>query len=236
MKKCFLGIIGIVGLSIVFLSSCKKEECLDCRANDVVMTTYVLGGGDSTITIYPVMTPSNHPMCDSMVYDPRKGSYVMPQEVYSFQKLCTVEEARDSLLAGNDTACPCRVNPATEWNDDKNAYFHIGNIKKFPYNRLYIKTQNDTTKMRMYTDYDNTNDLFVGEVAMDTTLGYYEYNNTKAVATGVYSYYLVIYKDEMHQTQIGDTIKGNFAIIRAKSDKNRNCQDQALDADDPLLN
>ena len=39
----------------------------------------------------------------------------------------------------------------------------------------------------------------------------------------------------MHQTIIGDTIKGKFAIVRNPKVKTRNCKAQAHDEDDPLL-
>lgn len=236
MKKTIITLFGILGLSALVMTSCKDDEnCIDCVANDIVKKTIVLGSGDSTITIYPVMTPVNHAFCDSMVYSSMFGAYVEPQKVHSWQRLCSVQEARDSLLAGNDTVCPCRKNVDTVWNDSKNSFFYIENIKKFPYNRLYIKTSTDTTKMRIYTDYNNIDNQFIGEVSMDTTKGWYEYNNTKALATGIYSYYLILYRDKTHQVQIGDTIKGNFAIIRNTRIANKRCQAQAFDADDQLL-
>lgn len=236
MKKTIIALLGILGITAFVMTSCKDdEECIDCIANDIVKKTVVLGSGDSTITIYPVITPINHEYCDSMVFHPKKGGYVAPYEVHTWQKQCTVEEARDSILAGNDTVCPCRKNLDTVWNDTKNSFFYIENIKKFPYNRLYIKTNDDTTKMRIYTDYNNIDNQFIGEVSMDTTKGYYEYNNTKALATGIYSYFLILYQDKVHQVQIGDTIKGKFAIIRNTRISNRNCKDQAADSDDQLL-
>lgn len=239
MKNYFASALVLVSFGALILSSCKKtEECLDCKIEGLVKTTIIpdTATPNKTITVYPVMTPSNHPMCDSMAYSPMMGAYVYPYMVHKdFQKLCTVKEAQDSLKAGNDTACPCRVNPDTAFNDDKNSYFHIGGITNFPYNRLIIKTTEDTTKMRVYSDYDNKNNLFIGEVAMDTTLGYYEWNNTKPLTSGVYSYMLVLYKEEQHFTQIGDTIKGKFAIIRNDRFKNRYCKEQAFDEGDNLL-
>lgn len=238
MKKSLSTIIALLGVGALVMSSCQKDEsCLDCKLENIVKVAVVpdTTNPSASVMVYPVITPSNHPMCDSMAYSPIMGAYVYPYMVHSFQKLCTVKEAQDSLLAGNDTACPCRVNPDTAFNDKLNSYLHIGGINNFPYNRLYIKTTDDTTKMRVYTDYDNTNNLFIGEVAMDTTLGYYEYNNTKPLTSGTYSYMLVLYKEEQHFTQIGDTIKGKFAIIRNNRFTNRNCKDQAYDADDPLL-
>lgn len=239
MKKYFPSIIGLMFLSLIVVSSCEKDEtCIDCAVEQLIARDYVIDTATgATIKMYPVMTPSNHPMCDSMAYSPIMGAYVYPHLVHKdYQKLCTVDEARDSLLAGNDTACPCRENPDTAYNDSKNSFLRIGNIEKYPYNRLFIKTTADTTKMRVYTDYDNKNNLFIGEVAMDMSLRYYEYNNTKPLASGVYGYMLVLYKDKDHYDQLGDTLKGNFAIIRSNRDNNRNCATEAYDADDPLLN
>lgn len=238
MKNYYVTILCLLGFSALIFTSCQEDEdCLNCKVEGIVKTTIVADTAAGTsITIYPVMTPSNHPMCDSMAYSTVLGAYVYPQEVHKdFQKLCTVQEARDSLLAGNDTACPCRKNPDTTFNDNKNAFFNIDGIKQFPYNRLFIKTGNDSTKIRIYTDYDNTNNLFIGEVAMDTTTNYYEYNNTKPLTSGTYSYMLVLYKEAQHFTQIGDTIKGDFAIIRNNRFLNKNCKEQAFDANDPLL-
>ncbi len=239
MKKSCLYILGILFVaSINIFSKCTKEEdCINCVVENAIAHKVVVDTVKGTyVTIYPVMTPSNHSMCDSMVYNPQMGAYVPPYMLHKdYQKECTAEEARDSLLAGNDTACPCRINPDTAYNDKLNTYFHIGGIEKFPYNRLIIKTTDDTTKLRVYTDYDNKNNLFIGEVAMDTTLGYYEYNNTKPLASGVYSYMLVMYKEEQHYTQIGDTITGNFVIVRSPRAKNVKCRAEAFDKDDPLL-
>ena len=236
MKNHISTIICLLGFAALVVTSCKKDEdCIDCKANDIIKTTIRLGSGDSTITIYPVMTPSNHDMCDSMVYHSVKGAYVRPYDVYKYQKLCSVEEAIDSLKAGNDSACPCRKNLDTIYNDPKNSYFYIENLQKFPYNKLLIKTVKDSTQMRTYLNYDNRNDLFIGEVPMDTTLGYYQHNDTRPLASGIFAYYLIIYKDEMHQTIIGDTIKGKFAIVRNPKVKTRNCKAQAHDEDDPLL-
>ena len=151
-------------------------------------------------------------------------------------KLCSVQEAIDSIKAGNDSACPCRKNLDTVYNDTKNAFFYIENIKKFPYNRLWFKTLTDSTNLRKpYENYDNQNDLFIGEVPVDMDLGYYAYDETKPLTSGIYRYFLVIYKDEQKQTIIGDTIEGKFAIIRNPKAINRNCKDQAHDTDDPLL-
>lgn|SRR5574344_416799 len=237
MKNYYVTILCLLGFSVLIISSCKKkEDCLDCKVEGIVSTTIVVDtASGATITVYPVITPSNHPMCDSMAYSTIMGAYVFPYKVHSYQKLCTVQEARDSLLAGNDTACPCRINPDTVFNDDKNGFLKIGGIEKFPYNRLFIKTGNDSTKIRIYTDYDNKNNQFIGEVPMDTTTGYYQHNNTKPLISGTYSYMLVLYKEAEHATLIGDTIRGNFTIIRNNRFANRNCQEQAFDAGDPLL-
>lgn len=239
MKKNVAVILGLIFFaSISMFSKCEPEvdKSINCVVDGIISRDVVVDTIKKTkVTLYPVFTPSNHPMCDSMTYDPKRGAYVYPSMVYSFQKVCTVEEARDSLLAGNDSACPCRYNPDSAYNDDVNSYFHIGGIEKFPYNRLIIKTKDDTTALRIYTDYDNKNNLFIGEVAMNMDLGYYEWNNTKALATGEYEFALVVYKEEQHATQIGDTIFGNFAIVRSKTDANTNCKDQAFQKDDPLL-
>lgn len=237
MKNYFVTLLCLLGILGLMTTSCEDDQdCLNCKVEGVTKTTFVVDAETGkTITVYPVMTPTNHNMCDSMVYSIDKGSYVEPYEVHSFQKLCTVQEARDSLLAGNDTACPCRVNPETSFNDNKNSFFYIENIEEFPYNRLFIKTGNDSTKLRIYTDYDNVNNLFIGEVALDTTTNYYEYNNTKQLTSGVYSYMIVLYKEAQHFTVIGDTIKGDFAIIRNNRFLNKNCKEQAFDQSDPLL-
>ena len=237
MKKYFSTIICLLGLSALVVTSCKKDEkCIDCKANDIAKRTVVLGSGDSTITIYPVMTPNNHPICDSMVYSKMWGTYVEPYKIHNdYQKLCSFQEAIDSINAGNDTACPCRKNLDTVYNDDKNSYFYIENITKFPKNKLIIKTGTDSTQLRTYMDYDNKNNQFIGEVSMDTTLGYYEYNNTRPLASGVYSYFLIIYKDDLHSMIIGDTIKGSFALIRSPKVANRFCSNEAKDTDDPIL-
>lgn len=238
MKKRSIYILGVVIFaSVNIFSTCRKpEDSINCVVEGAIARTVVVDTVKNTsIKIYPVMTPSNHPMCDSMVWHPKMGAYVYPHMLHEWQLLCTVEQARDSILAGNDTVCPCRINPDSLYNDEKNSFFYIGGIEKFPYNRLIIKTTNDTTKLRVYTDYDNKNNLFIGEVAMDTTLGYYEYNNTKPLASGVYSYMMVMYKEEQHYTQIGDTITGNFVIIRSPRARNMNCKGEAFDADDPLL-
>ncbi|MBR4349477.1 MAG: hypothetical protein IKP99_02005, partial [Bacteroidales bacterium] len=77
MKNHISTIICLLGFAALVVTSCKKDEdCIDCKANDIIKTTIRLGSGDSTITIYPVMTPSNHDMCDSMVYHSVKGAYV----------------------------------------------------------------------------------------------------------------------------------------------------------------
>lgn len=237
MKNYFVTILCLLGFSALTITSCSDPEgTLDCKVEGIMARTIVVDtASGASITVYPVITPSNHDMCDSMVYHPELGSYVEPYKVHSYQKLCTVQEARDSLLAGNDTACPCRINPNTTFNDDKNGFFYIGGINQFPYNRLFIKTGNDSTKIRIYTDYDNRNNLFIGEVAMDTTTGYYQHNNTKPLVSGVYSYMLVLYKEAQHATRIGDTIRGDFALIRHNRFANRNCQSQAFDTEDPLL-
>lgn len=238
MKKSISAIVCLlIVASVNIFSKCKSDEkCIDCVIEGAVAKQVVIDTVKNTfIKIYPVMTPSNHPMCDSMVWHPGMGAYVYPHMLYKWQHLCTVEEARDSIIAGNDTVCPCRINPDSLYNDTLNMYFHIGNIEKFPYNRLIIKTTNDTTKLRVYTDYDNKNNLFIGEVAMDTTLGIYEYNNTKPLASGVYSYMFIAYKEEQHYTQIGDTVAGNFVIIRSPRALNRHCKKEAYNQNDPLL-
>ncbi|MCQ2959177.1 MAG: hypothetical protein MJ198_03195 [Bacteroidales bacterium] len=238
MKKYFSSILCVFGLASLVITSCKHkdDECINCVIEGAVARTVVVDTVKGTsIEVYPVFTPSNHPMCDSLSYNPKMGAYVYPYMMYKFQKLCSVQEARDSLLKGNDTACPCRKNLDSTFNDEVNAYFRIGNIEKFPYNRLIIKTKNDTTKLGLYTNYDNKNNLFIGEVPTDMSLGYYEYYNTRALAAGVYSYELVFYKEEQHATQIGDTVKGNFAIIRSDKNINVHCKNEAYDKNDPLL-
>ncbi|MBP5583473.1 MAG: hypothetical protein J6X43_05920 [Bacteroidales bacterium] len=236
MKKYFSTIICLLGFFALVVTSCKKdEECIDCKANDIAKRTIVLGNGDSTITIYPVMTPNNHSICDSMVYYPDWGTYVEPYKIYKYQKLCSFQEAVDSIKAGNDTACPCRKNLDTVYNDDKNSFFFIENITKFPKNKLIIKTNIDSTQLRTYEDYDNKNNQFIGEVSTDTALGYYEYYYTRPLASGVYSYTLILYKDDMHSIVLGDTITGNFAIVRSPKALNRNCSNEAKDGEDPIL-
>ena len=236
MKKYFSTIICLLGFLALVVTSCKKDEnCIDCKANDIAKRTVVLGSGDSTITIYPVMTPNNHPICDSMVYSPKLNTYVEPYKIYKYQKECSFQEAVDSIKAGNDSVCPCRKNLDTVYNDGLNSYFYIENISKFPYNKLIIKTRSDSTQLRTYKNYDNKNNQFIGEVSMDTTLGIYEYNNTRPLTSDVYSYILIIYKDDMLSLPLGDTITGNFAIIRTPKSLNKNCKDQAKDPDDPIL-
>lgn len=236
MRKYFSTIICLLGFFALVVTSCKKdEECIDCKANDIAKRTIVLGSGDSTITIYPVMTPNNHAICDSMVYYPDWGTYVEPYKIYKYQKLCSFQEAVDSIKIGNDTACPCRKNLDTVYNDDKNSFFFIENITKFPKNKLIIKTNIDSTQLRTYEDYDNKNNQFIGEVSTDTALGYYEYYYTRPLASGVYSYTLILYKDDMHSLIIGDTITGNFAIIRSPKALNRYCLTEAKDEGDPIL-
>lgn len=236
MKKYLLPLICLFGICSI-MSKCEKDQdCINCLVDGIVSRTVVFDtvkGGK--VTIYPVFTPSNHPMCDSMAWSPVMGAYVYPQMVHSYQKLCTVQEARDSLLAGNDTACPCRQNPDSAFNDDINSFFYIGGIEKYEFNRLIIKAKGDTTVLREYDDYDNVNNLFIGEVAMNMDLGYYEYNNTKPLTSGVYSFDLVIYKEEQHATQVGDTVSGNFAIIRSDKVMNVKCASAAHDKNDPLL-
>ena len=244
MKKYFSTIICLLGFFALVVTSCKKDEdCIDCKANDIAKRTIRLGGGDSTITIYPVITPNNHPICDSMVYSEMMGTYVEPYKIYKYQKLCSFQEAVDSIKAGNDTTCPCRKNLDTVYNDDKNSFFYIENITKFTYNKLIIKTLADSTQLRTYggsgknneKGYDNQNDQFIGEVSSDLELGIYEYYSTKPLASGVYSYTLIIYKDEYYSEVLGDTIIGNFALIRSPKALNRNCKKEARDTDDPIL-
>jgi hypothetical protein len=236
MKKYFPTIICLIGLAALVATSCKKdEECIDCKANDIAKRTIALGSGDSTITIYPVMTPNNHQMCDSMVFSKVLNTFVEPYRIYKYQKLCSYQEAIDSINAGNDTSCPCRKNLDTVYNDGKNSFFYIENITKFPKNKLVIKTGYDSTQLRTYMDYDNKNNQFIGEVSSDTSLGYYDYYFTRPLASAVYSYYLVIYKDDQHSIVLGDTIQGNFALIRSPKVANRNCKKEAKDEDDPIL-
>lgn len=206
--------------------SCKPDPqfCIDCEGEDVVKTVKQYGG-DTSITIYPVITPRNYNHCDSFVLV--GGTYIEPHLAFpGVLKLCSFQEAQESLLHG-DTSCVCRINPDTEFNDVKgvNDYFHIDGIKYFPYNQLNIKVANDTSKIRTYMDYDNVGDVF-NCLVLDTVD--VEYVNSKMLASGIYEYELILYKDEAHQV-VKDSIIGKFAIIRSDKDLNRKCATQAKD-------
>lgn len=225
------------------------ESCIDCMADDIVKRTIVLGSKDSSITIYPIITPSNHNLCDSMAYNPKWGAWVPPYLIHP-DLLCSCQEAIDSINAGNDTACPCIKNPDTVFNDPKNSFFFIGGLQKFPNNSLtiYWNEQDSlygrydnpkiTKKKRVYNNYDNKNNLFIGEGYSGKVYhgGDYDFYDTKPLPSGIYDYSLVLYKDEKHTIQIGETIEGKFAIIRTNRILTKDCKNQARDADDPLLN
>lgn len=210
----------------------KQDFCIDCEGEDIVKQTYQYGG-DTAITIYPVITPRNYNHCDSFVFS--NGSYMEPHLAARYMiggtgpvlRLCSFEEAQESLLHG-DTSCVCRINPDTEFNDinSYNDFFYIDNIKKyFPYNQLNIKVANDTSKIRTYMNYDNVSDKF-NCLILDTVD--VEYVNSRMLAAGIYEYELILYKDEAHQV-VKDSIIGKFAIIRSDKDLNRNCAKQAFD-------
>jgi hypothetical protein len=228
MKKHLALILGILGITSFIFISCNppKDFCMDCEGEGIVKQTYQYGG-DSAITIYPVITPRNYNHCDSFVFV--GGTYIEPYLATKYKnilKLCSFQEAQESLLHG-DTSCVCRINPDTEFNDVKgvNDYFHIDGIKYFPYNKLNIKVENDTSKIRTYMDYDNNNDVF-NAMVLDTVD--IEYVNNRMLASGIYEYELILYKDQMHQV-VKDTITGKFAVIRSDKDLNRNCAKQAKD-------
>lgn len=250
----------IVGFVTTVITACSDDpevtptakDCIDCKEKNIIKRTIVLGSKDSSITIYPIITPNNHEFCDSFVYNPIMGAYVQPYQIYNFQKLCSSQEAIDSIKAGNDTACPCIINPDEIYNDYKNAYFHIDGIDKFPYNRLIIYWTDAIStyggydesyyhligRRLIYNNYDNKNNLFIGEVPKDSTTvdSWNMFPNTKPLPTGIYNYSISLYKDEKHITQIGETIQGTFAIIRTQKILVEGCKEQALNIDDPLLN
>jgi len=231
MKKQLPLIFGILGVAIIFFMSCKqKPYCLDCDYEGITKTT-ISYGTDSAITIYPVLTPRNYNHCDSFVF--YNGTYVEPWRVEGTNLLlCTQEKAQEMYLAGRPL-CVCRINPDTEFNDIDgiNDFFYIDGITKFPYNRLYIKVLNDTSKIRSYEDYTNNNNVFNGLVldTVDT-----EFATSKMLTSGIYVYELILYKDLTHTVPF-DTIIGNFAIIRSDKDCNSNCLKHAYQQNDTKL-
>lgn len=235
MKKQLPLILGMLGVATLFFMSCGHPDfCINCEDDGAVKTTVSYGkcvdGKDSAVTIYAVMTPRNYNYCDSFVF--YKGTYVEPWRVNPNLLLCTQEEAQRRYLAG-DNRCVCRINPDIDNNDisEINDFFYIEGITKFPNNRLYIKTLNDTSKIRAYEDYSNNNNMFNGLVidTVDT-----EYPMYRMLATGIYVYELILYKDEMHTVPF-DTITGNFAIIRSDKDCNSRCIEQAKDQNDTKI-
>jgi len=242
MKHLF-NIFGIISLGLVTLMSCKQESTikLDCQWEglEVFTKTY---GADSTITIWPVITTNNYNFCDSMVYDAKTNEYIRPyeQEYKDGSRydhlLCTFQQAVDSIQAGNDSACPCRINEDQN-NDQINSSFLIGGITSFPNNVLNIRVLGDTVKIRHYENYgdkDNS-DVFTGYVTSDKELGYYEYVTARVLASGIYEYELILYHDENYQQPI-DTIRNKFAIITSRyKDANRNCGNLTAEPNDPLI-
>jgi len=233
MKKfVFLSSIAFATISL-FFTSCKDEETgIDCAWEGIEVFTKEYGT-DSAITIYPVITTNNYDFCDSMVWDTIAKDWVKPYDLDD-SKLCTEEVALEYIRQGNDTACPCRENP-NKHNDQVNSKFVIDGIEKFKYNNLHIKIPGDTIKIRRYVDYTNEGNVFQGYVSTDTSLGYYEFYNSRVLASGIYEYELILFKDPEHQVPF-DTIANKFVIITSKyRDRNSNCKDKAKEKDDPLL-
>ena len=240
MKKHLPVILGILGILSFIVISCKEPNfCMDCDSEGIVKTT-VSYGDSASITIYPVITPLNYNHCDSFVL--YNGTYVEPYKSPKYKdslKLCTAKEAQLEANEGKHL-CVCRENPNVKFNDDIkdinnnqgiNNFFYIQGINKFPYNKLFIKVQDDTTKIRTYKNYDNINDKFTGLV-LDTMV--IEYVNSKMLRSGVYIYELVLYKDQNHQVAL-DTISGKFFIVRSNEDCNKNCLKHAYNQNDTKL-
>lgn len=232
--------VTIVAISTVlagmFLSACEPEyRGIDCKYAGLQIFEKVYGP-DSSIVIYPIITPNNYDFCDSMVYDGGdggSGAWVRP-DVLDPSLLCTEEEALEYIRQGIYNKCPCRINPE-DLVDDRNPKFEIIGIEKFKYNKLFIRVPNDTIKIRTYIDYKNVGDVFQGIVSTDTALGYYEFYNSRLLASGIYEYELILFKDPDHQVAF-DTIINRFAIITSRyREKNRNCLEFARHKDDPLL-
>ncbi|HPH15992.1 MAG TPA: hypothetical protein PK029_02390 [Bacteroidales bacterium] len=242
MKKHLPLILGIFGIfSLVFVSCDETPFCMDCDSEGIIKKT-VSYGDSASITIYPVMTPLNYNHCDSFVL--YNGTYIEPYKAPQYKdslKLCTAKEAQEDANKGI-YLCVCRENPDIQYNDDVkdinnnqgiNNFFYIQGINKFPKNKLFIKVQDDTTKIRTYVNYDNISDKFTGLVLDTMDI---EYTNSRMLRSGVYVYELVLYgsADVNHQVPL-DTIAGKFLIVRSLDDCNNNCLKHAYNQNDTKL-
>ncbi|MFO7869033.1 MAG: hypothetical protein R6U95_07025 [Bacteroidales bacterium] len=235
MKKTSYFVLLILAMCGIILTSCEpEEEVLNCDYEGIQVKE-VKFGKDSSIVIYPVMTINNYEFCDSMVWDETANDYVRPSE-YDEDKVCSQDSAYAAMRRGADSLCPCRENPYEEHNDKINSVFYIEGIKKFPYNKLRILVPGDTIKIRNYENYDNVSNVFQGFVPTNLELEYYQYYNSKILASGVYDYELILYKDEELTVPFEDTISDSFVVITYRyRNKNKNCADKAKDSNDPLL-
>lgn len=239
MKKHLPLILGVFGILTLFVIGCKEPKfCMDCDSEGIIKKT-VSYGDSASITIYPVITPLNYNHCDSFVL--YNGTYIEPYKAPKYKdslKLCTTKEAQEDANKGI-YLCVCRENPNIQFNDAGdinnnqgiNNFFYIQGINKFPYNKLFIKVGDDTTKIRTYKNYDNVNDKFTGLV-LDTM--HVEYVNSKMLRSGIYLYELILYKDPNHQVAI-DTVDGKFFIVRSDEDCNNNCLKHAYNQNDTKL-
>lgn len=221
------------------LPEIQEPICYECE-DSIKTITY---GPDSSLTFYNVMTPHNYNVCDSFVY--YNGTYIEPYnspQYVGLLKLCTESEKEALHKQGNDTTCVC-VLPTKNYEGSYyiNDYFHIDGIEKFPYNKLYFTFDGDTTKIRIYYDYDNMNDRFVGLywVYLNKQLvgPYIPYNNKESInyiqLQGTINYTLLLYKDQ-DRTILLDSIKGKLTVIsKPQSCDTKRCYGK--DKNDALL-
>jgi len=229
MKRFYYTGILLLSLFLAIFSCKPKDEPTKCCDVAFHFDTVRGTGGDSII-VYSAFTPNNYPFYDE-IGDSTSGFYRgKPIAIYENDPKTTLD---------NDTTETGRPNTDSIYNDDINSYFHIVNIEKYPYNKIYFYNGDvkDTTPIMKepYINYKNKKGTVFDGRSNEALLQPDGSSKTlpKYIKSGHYRCKIYLYQDERWTIGI-DTLEFPFCIIRVPDyDFNENCS--GVDSGDPVL-
>ncbi|MBK8806462.1 MAG: hypothetical protein IPO21_07410 [Bacteroidales bacterium] len=236
-KRSSIWIIATIVMSSLFIiMACKEPEPpVCCTGMSIVERDYDTLGYKGHIKVYTAFTPKNKHYCDSLVWDFNSKAWRFPYDannnpiagINNIDKLCTPEQALEKFNNGCKGCCPCRTNPDTVHNlseagESFNDFFIVDGIESFPYNSIFVRVPGDTSKVKVFSNYNNIDLAFDGQLTVDSTL-FGRSPITKMARSGKYEYELILFADSMKAISI-DTIHGAFCIVRTPDDENEGCK------------